>query len=141
MRRIIETFKNKQTLMSFIKYLIVGGSSFLLDYLLFYLLFRKMNIDKVVSNSISIFIAFWFNFFLNRLWSFKSDDKVVGQLLKYVGLMLFNMLFSNAFIYIINSNFGTDPVILKVIAMSIIVIWNFILYKTVIFKKKRKIKN
>ncbi len=130
-------FIKKMLNKDFIKYLIVGGTSFLLDYFIFYIMYKKLGIAEVYSNVTAIFIAFWYNFLLNRIWSFKSKEPFFKQIIYYLSLMLFNMLFYSAFIYIIKERVGIDPIIGKIIAMTMIVAWNFVLYKTVIFKSKR----
>ncbi len=136
MTEFIRNALKKQTIKQFIKYLFVGGSSFLLDYGLFLLFYKKIGVSEVYSNMLSVFISFWYNFLLNRFWTFGSKTTFLEQMIYYVALMLFNMLFSSWFIYIMYSRFSISPVIGKVIAMCLIVAWNFILYKTVIFKSK-----
>lgn len=132
----LKSLIKKKNVQQFIKYLFVGGTSFLLDYGLFLLLYKQFGVFEVYANAISVFVAFWYNFLLNKFWSFESNDDFFKQILYYLALMFFNMLFSSGFIYIIDKRVGISPVIGKVIAMVLIVGWNFILYKTVIFKSK-----
>ncbi len=120
---------------SFIKYLVVGGTSFVLDYGLFYLLHELTGLRAVYANAISVFTAFWYNFFLNRLWSFGSNEPILRQLVLYLSLMFFNMFFSSGFIYLMKSLLDIDEMISKILAMCIIVGWNFVFYKKFIFIK------
>ncbi len=136
MLELIKNLIKKKNIQQFIKYLFVGGTSFLLDYGLFLLLYKQFGVFEVYANAVSVFVAFWYNFLLNKFWSFESNDDFFKQMLSYLALMFFNMLFSSGFIYIIDKRVGISPVIGKVIAMVLIVGWNFILYKTVIFKSK-----
>ncbi len=122
---------------TFFKYLFVGGTSFVLDYLIYFVLYNFVGIGTWYANAISVFTAFWYNFLLNRIWSFKSNEPFFKQISYYLVLMFFNMLFSSWFIDIMYIRFDINPNFSKVIAMCIIVAWNFIIYKTIIFKSKK----
>ena len=78
-----------------LKYLTVGVVSVGLETTLFWWLFRQLHIAWVVANSLAIFITLWFNFFLNRLWSFRSHGLLTRQLVLYVALFCFNLVMSN----------------------------------------------
>ncbi len=130
-------FIKKILKISFVKYLVVGGSSFVLDYAIFYSLYSFAGFRASYANAVSVFLAFIYNFSLNRLWSFESKEPIMKQLVLYLGLMFFNMAFSSGFIYFTAKYIFLDPKIAKIIAMCIIVIWNFFLYKKVIFKNNK----
>ena len=120
------------------RYLITGFSSFFLEYLLFFSMFKLMNIYELISNTIAITIVFWFNFLVNRFWSFKSKSKFSKQLFLYGCLFVFNTGISNLFIYVSSNHLNISPLLSKVFIMGLIVIWNFILYKTVIYRSVEK---
>ena len=120
------------------RYLITGFSSFLLEYSLFYFMYRLMNINELISNTIAIAIVFWVNFLVNRFWSFKSNSRFSKQLFLYGCLFIFNTSISNLFIYVSSNYLNISPLIAKVIIMGLIVVWNFVLYKTVIYKSTEK---
>jgi len=134
LNRIYKFFLGEKSSKQFIRYLIIGFSSFLLEYLLFFTLFKLLNINVLISNSIAIFIVFWFNFLLNKYWSFKSKENLFKQLIMYLLLFVFNITISNLFIYEASIIINMSPLISKVLIMGLIVIWNFILYKKVIYK-------
>jgi len=134
LNRIYKFFLGEKSSKQFIRYLIIGFSSFLLEYLLFFTLFKLLKVNALISNSIAIFIVFWFNFLLNRYWSFESKEKLFKQLIMYLILFAFNITVSNLFIYEASIIINMSPLISKVLIMGAIVIWNFILYKKVIYK-------
>ena len=135
MARVIGFFLGGRSLRQLIRYLLVGFSSFALDYGIFALLYRGFGVMEVVANSVSVFIAFWYNFLLNRWWSFGSEEAMGRQMMQYLLLMLFNMGFSNLFIYITHQWVGLNPMFGKILAMAMIVLWNFVIYKMVIFRR------
>ncbi len=134
-KRVYNFFLGGKSSGQLIRYLITGISSFVLEYILFYTLFRLLGINEFISNSIALAIVFWFNFLMNRYWSFKSKEKLSRQLILYGLLFTFNISISNLFIYGSSVVLGMSPLISKILIMCLIVIWNFVLYKTVIYKK------
>ncbi|MBP9691307.1 glycosyltransferase family 2 protein [Candidatus Woesebacteria bacterium] len=80
---------------SFIKFCIVGGSGFIVDFGFAYTFIHTFNLPKVVSNMLSAEIAIISNFFLNNYWSFAH--KKIGErtsLLKSV--LKFNLVSSGS---------------------------------------------
>lgn len=124
---------------NFFKYLAVGIVAFLSDYLSFYLLYYIFSIPLLYGNSIALITGFVISFFGNRIFVFNANDDVSANKLKkqivlYAVLLIFNSLFS----YVIIRGFihlGITELIGKITSMAAIVIWNFYLYKKVIFKK------
>ena len=125
---------NTKKLRQFIRYLLVGGFSFLLEYSLFFILLKVFAIHYLIANSIVYSSASLINFLLNRAWTFKSNGKINHQLFLYFSLVGFNFFASNGLLYILTGLLLIHPLISKIVAMCMIVSWNFILYKKVIYK-------
>ena len=120
-----------------IRYLLAGGSAFLTEYLSFLVLFNVINAKLYVANSLSFCCGLLVSFSLNRSWTFTSDKfhhKYHRQLFMYGALALFNLVFINVLLGILNS-IGIAPLIGKLVVMVAIVVWNYNIFKNVIFKK------
>jgi len=117
----------------FIRYLLVGGTSFGLEYGLFWLLFY-FSTPLLLANTVAYLTIFGLNFMLNRLWTFQSQGNVQRQMLLYVLLVAFNLLASNVVIYLLVNQLLVPALIAKVMVMVMIVAWNFVLYKKVIYR-------
>lgn len=132
--KITNTFmKNKAMGKQFGKYLLVGGSTALLELLL-YTFFRKIiYLDLSISNIAAVFIATVFNFIINRGWAFKNSSNIYRSIVLYIILFIANTTFStNAIVFMVR--LGVLDIIAKFITMCMITLWNFILYRKVIFK-------
>ncbi|MBL4932611.1 GtrA family protein [Clostridium paridis] len=125
--------KNKAMGKQFGKYLLVGGSTALLELLL-YTFFRKIiYLDLSISNIAAVFIATVFNFIINRGWAFKNSSNIYRSIVLYIILFIANTTFStNAIVFMVR--LGVLDIIAKFITMCMITLWNFILYRKVIFK-------
>lgn len=128
--KIIE---NKNKIIQFTKYIIIGGISALCELCLF-TIFEVVGIGIFISNISSVIIATIINYLLNKFWAFKSQKGSIKSLVLYISLFIFNITFSSQFIIFL-SNTGVKSIIAKFISMILITCWNFILYKKIIFKE------
>jgi len=126
-------FVDPATLLQFIKYIITGLSAAGLEYLLFYILIRTNN-SLYLSNSAGMTAGFILSFLLNRYWSFQSKSNAFRQFSLYLTLFIVNLGISNTLIHVLSKNLGILPLISKVIIMAMMILWNFILYRKVIYK-------
>ena len=141
--RLLKDFMNPETLGQFIRYFIVGIVGFILEYALFILLRDKLRINELLSNIMVYAVIFWFNFLLNKFFSFRSRNNFKRQLLYYGILFVFNLTVGNILLFsgiryllVLGFGEGSWPVLYppKILIMFFIVSWNFILYKKVIYK-------
>jgi putative flippase GtrA len=133
--KLIKEYLNPEAIVQLRRYLVSGISAFAVEYLTFQLFLNIFDIQKFISNSIAMFIGFWFSFLLNRFWSFESKENFIKQLSLYSVLFLINLIISNSLMFVFTDRLGISPSISKIIIMGMIVAWNFVLYKKVIYKK------
>jgi putative flippase GtrA len=131
---ILYSFLKPDTLHQFIKYATTGGIAFCVEYVTFYLLYSILGLWYIWSNSIAMTVAFSISFTLNRFWSFKSKGNAFKQLIMYGTLFLVNVFVSNMVMLLFTDVLGIKPLLSKLIAVGIIVCWNFVINKKVIFK-------
>ncbi|MDR2035573.1 MAG: GtrA family protein [Coriobacteriales bacterium] len=115
------------------RYLIVGFSSFALEFLLFFVLFEVLGVFVVVSNVIAIAVASLYNFIMSREWTFKSTSSLMRSIVLYLILFAWNQFFSS-WVIITLMNWGVSAELAKIGTMAVIVCWNFVLYRKVVFK-------
>ncbi len=141
--KIAEEFLDRDSINKFIRYLIVGFTTFSIEYLLFLIMRRILPLQDVITNVLVYAFIFWFNFLLNKFFTFKSRKNFKKQLFSYGLLFFFNMIVGNILLftaitklseYLFPSTPWIPYYLPKVIIMVFIVSWNFILYKKVIYK-------
>ena len=124
---------------SLFKYLAVGVVAFGVEYGSFYGLFFGAGWPLYAANSISFGLGLLTSFSLNRLWTFghKSYQKrATHQLGFYVTLALVNLLLTNVFVDLL-TQLGMNPRFGKLVAMLITSLWNYFLFKFLIFNHKK----
>ncbi len=119
----------------FIRYLVIGFATFGIEWTGFALLTSVLKIQYLLASCVVFFIVFWFNFLLNRKWSFKSTQNLKRQIFLYLLLFAFNLIVANiGLMYLLTDVVGIHELLSKVIMMFAVVLWNFVLYKKVIYK-------
>lgn len=132
----MKSFIDKKVL----RYLVVGITAFLVDFLLFVLLNEFTSIPIFYSNAMALVAGFLISFFGNRMLVFGVDKSVKmkhaphKQLFLYVILLVVNTILSYFVIKLLRV-IGVDVAMGKIAAMVLIVFWNYISYKKIIFKQ------
>lgn len=148
---------------SFFKFVVVGLTVFLIDFVIFNILFHGLQfqakwtawqitdqIALIISfpNLLSVAIASIFGYILNKNWSFENkEDQVASQFSKYLGVAVFNNLINNLIfgflLYSVFANVTLDiklvTTICKVLATSFQVITSYIAYKYVVFREDKEV--
>jgi putative flippase GtrA len=117
----------------FVRYLLVGGTTFIIDFGILFALHGKFNLNLAASTSVAYWISISYNFVLNRYWTFDSREKesLVRHITTYFALLLFNYLFTVTFVSIVGTHI--NYIAAKAIAVALQMVWTYPVYKRVIF--------
>jgi putative flippase GtrA len=122
---------------NFIRYLIVGFTTFGLDFGIFHILDTYSSIHDLPANMTSTLLSLGFNFYMSNFWTFKAGGKEkLSKLKRYASLAVFNYTFTNVFFFIVSVQLNVNAMLTKVLATGMIVSWNYFIYKLWIFKKE-----
>lgn len=117
----------KALLLKFIKFGAVGFSGMLIDFGITYLLKEKARIHKYVANSIGFLSAATNNYFLNRIWTFQSDDpQIMIQYTKFVIIAITGLGINNLVIWLLSDKYASlNFYVAKFFAIVVVFVWNF----------------
>lgn len=119
----------------FIRYLLVGGTTFAIDFALLVALHSVFGINVLIAATISYWSSIGFNFWVNRVWTFGATDATVTKNLTfYLALLAINYAFSIGFIAVATA-LGMHFAIAKIIATGIQIAWTYFAYNRFVFKK------
>ena len=142
--------KRKELLSQIIKYVFVGSLNTGIDFAVLNLLMWLTAIYLggwiILLNAIAFSVAIINSYFLNKYWTFKdkgTDENKVKEFSKFVSITLVGMILNTTVVYLITTFtspiMGISPEIwanlAKVIATAVSLVWNFLGYKFIIFKK------
>lgn len=120
----------------FIRYLLVGGTTFVIDFGILFSLHGLLKLNLAASTSVAYWISISYNFILNRYWTFDSREKesLKRHLTIYFALLVFNYLFTVTVVSVLGAHI--NYVIAKAIAVATSMTWTYVVYKNYIFVKK-----
>jgi putative flippase GtrA len=122
---------------------IVGVANTALDFIVLFLLVG-LGLDKIPANYISTSIAFIFSFFVNKSFTFKSKGgNIPKQFLVFLGITMVGLWIIQPLIILgvgtlLAGTGWSEGVILfaaKIVATVGSMIWNYLLYSRLVFKK------
>jgi putative flippase GtrA len=126
-----------------IRFGIVGIANTALDFAILFL-FVGLGLDKIAANYISTGIAFIFSFFVNKSFTFKSKGGNVKKQFLYfivitiIGLWVIQPLLIGGISSLLVSTGWASGIILftaKLIATIASLVWNYLFYSRLVFKK------
>lgn len=133
-KNIISEFLTKETFSQFRKYILTGGLSAAFEYGLFNLLTLFAGFWHVTSHAASMAAGFILSFLLNKYWSFRARYNFARQFLLTGLLFTINLFISSLVIYLLVEKLGIMEQLSKLGVMGMIVAWNFLLFKKVIYR-------
>ena len=122
--------KNRQK----IRFLLVGGTNTAIDFGLLFIL-NTLGLPRVPSNTISTGVAFIFSFFANRNFTFLANS---GNIKKQMTLFIIVTLFGLWVIQPIIISLISNLLVGKIIATAVTLVWNYLFYSRLVFKKEAK---
>ena len=124
---IFQSFKKAQ-----VASLIATG----LDYLLFMIMFEFSGFWPVFSVCFSSSIGGIIHFKLSRTWVFKTREKSIPQLAKYIPVAIGSVLLNSLGFYLLNGLVFVSALISKIVA-SLAIGWgfNFTMHRYFVFRR------
>jgi len=119
---------------SFVRYIVIGGSTVAIDFFLLVLLHGVLNVNLFIATTISYWVSIAFNFTANRIWTFGArESNVIKHIGAYAALLGFNYLFTIVFIGVA-TDLGMHYTIAKILAIPIQITWTYFAYKRFVFR-------
>ncbi len=116
----------KPLIVKFLKFGVVGFSGVIIDYGITYLSKEILKIHKYISNSLGFICAATSNYFLNRVWTFKSHDpEIFIQFTKFIVISIIGLGINNLVIYFLNDKKNMNFYLAKFFAIGVVTVWNF----------------
>ena len=152
------TNEQKHTLFEFIRYCVVGGTAFLFETGTHWLLWKfvldgETSLNTFIATAVGFIVGLIVNYVLSVIWVFTTPtQKKQGRNLKafvifaVVGLVGFGLkellMWLGALIFDVKlSEFGNETIpyyATHIISAGIVLIWNYIGRKVLVFKKEKQ---
>ena len=120
-------FFTKSFFIKFLKFGIVGFPGVFVDFGITYLAKEKLKIQKYVANAIGFTTAASTNYFLNRIWTFESNNPRIGlEYTEFFIISLIGLAINTLILWLLVSKFRMNFYIAKIFAIAVVTVWNFL---------------
>ena len=132
---MIKKLLNNKLFKQIIKFGIVGGLAFIIDYGIYTLLSQLLGIYYILASIISFSISVIFNYILSIKWVFDVTKKqTTKDFIIFIVLSVIGLIINSIILYICVELFNIHDMIGKIIATIIVMVYNFITRKIFIEK-------
>ena len=124
----------KKLINQILKFGVVGGIAFIIDYGILFLLAKVIGLNELISAAISFTVSLAFNYFLSTKWVFDAKKQTPKEVIIFVLLSVVGLGINEVLIYFGTKKLGIDVMIVKLFATAIVMVYNFITRKLIIEK-------
>ena len=131
--------KNNKLLIQIIKFLIVGGTATIIDFFMFFILHDLIKQNTIISNIASFSLSLIYNYIISIKWVFNVKKESKTNFLIFLIFSLIGLIINTIIVYITIEKLKWYSLLCKVIATSIVMIFNFITRKKFLEEDRSKI--
>ena len=133
--RLLSNFTDKERIEEVIRFLIVGGGCFLLEYILLYVLTEYMHIGYLVSSAIAFTVSLLVNYILCLLVVFNVKHQSSLEIGLFIITSLRGLIINQGVMWFLVEIIAWWYMFAKVIASGIVMIWNYITKRYILIRK------
>lgn len=133
--RLLSNFTDKERIEEVIRFLIVGGGCFLLEYILLYVLTEYMHIGYLVSSAIAFTVSLLVNYILCLLVVFYVKHQSSLEIGLFIITSLIGLIINQGVMWFLVEIIAWWYMFAKVIASGIVMIWNYITKRYILIRK------
>ena len=121
----------------FIRFCIVGGTGFVINFILLTLLHKGLGIDIFVSQLVGAEVSLFSNFMLHHHWTYKAhkvDKSMTGLIVQFHATSWPAIVGSAVMVSVGEKIFHLSDLFALVVSSAIALLWNFFWSKYIIWK-------
>ena len=116
-----------ELIFKFFRFGVVGFSGVIIDFSLTYFFKEKVKVQKFVANAIGFIVAASSNYFLNRIWTFKSNNpEMAAEITDFFLVSLIGLSINSLVLWMLNNKYNLPFYFAKFVAIIVTTFWNFI---------------
>ena len=126
---------NNKLVQQILKFGVVGGTAFLIDYGIFTILSQFLSVHYLIASVISFSVSVIYNYILSIKWVFDVTKKQTSkEFIIFIILSVIGLGLNSLILYVCVDLIHIHELIGKIIATAIVMVYNFITRKMFIEK-------
>lgn len=122
----MKNFNIQEFVLKFLRFGVAGFIGLMIDFGVTYFFKEVAKAHKYLSSAMGFTISATVNYFINRSWTFHSNDPgVLFQYSKFIVVALIGLAINTTVLYYVHHNRKQNFYVAKLLATGITVFWNF----------------
>ena len=123
--------------LQFFRYIFVGGTAFVVDFFFLYFFSDICGIYYLISAILSFVISVVVNYLMSIKWVFNQDniDNKIMEFNMFLLISTIGLIFTEILLYFFTDICGIYYLISKIISAIIVLFWNFIARRVMLYGK------
>lgn len=138
----LDIFLPKKTppgLRQFFKYLVCGATATLADMSVLLVMSSLLHINHLIAAAFGFVAGVATNYSLNKILVFKSSGKIKKEFPLFVTIGIGGLLWTELILWILVDDLGIYLMIAKMIAVVMVLFWNFFMRKKFVFSSEQNL--
>jgi putative flippase GtrA len=125
---ILQTFFTEAFFLKFIKFSMVGFSGVFVDFGITFICKEFFKIQRYVANTCGFVVAATSNYFMNRIWTFHSNNpNIMLEFTRFFIIALIGLCINLLIIWAMSGKFKVNFYLSKLAATVVVTLWNFLI--------------
>lgn len=134
MKKLINKILSYNLVKQILKFGLVGGIAFAIDYGLFAIL-TTLKMHYLIAQIISFSVSLAFNYIASIKWVFDAKKQTLKETIIFIVLSVIGLGINELLLYIGVDKMGYHELIVKLVATFIVMVYNFITRKLIVEKR------
>lgn len=134
---INKILKNEKLMKQISLFLVVGFTSFFIDYLVLYIVHKIFLVDHLIASAIAFSIAVIYNYYASVRFVFEVDEKNSKKknFILFVTFSIIGLLITELIMYLGVNILHLEVMLVKIFATAVVMVYNFVSRKIFLEKK------
>lgn len=138
-RNIVDELLRNANFRKFIKFLLVGGTVFIIHTLLLWLFLRVFHLSSFVSATVAYAISTTAHFLMNNFFTFRgSKSQYQRRILGYIAVVVCNYVINTVVVTITLAHVIDNVLVATVASTSITMLFTFIAFNRIVFSNRER---
>lgn len=118
-------------LIQIFKFVIVGGIATIIDWLIYFILYKFIKLEPIIANIISFSVSVVYNYYASCKYVFKvnKEKSKTRQFTEFIIFSLIGLGINELLIFIFVNKLSWNAMLVKILATIIVMVFNFITRK------------